>query len=311
VPNGVTIAVFNPMYDSWPALPADCATPATFTKGEEHLDVADAVVFHMPSLDLSRFGTLRKPAGQIWVAWSQESRARHPEMNDPRIHRRIDLEMTYERTSDVWHPYFASTIPENLLLPPTPKTADAPAVWLQSSRNDTSGRKAYFAELARRIKIDSFGDVGRNREERIPRGWTNQFELYRQYKFTLAFENSFARDYVTEKFWLPLRAGSVPVYRGTEDIAALAPTPDCYIDARDFASATELGAHLDHLDRNDDEYAALHAWRSRDVSPSFKALLAQLDGSPFCRLAALVSARRSQSPRASGRTRPRFGTRRR
>jgi alpha-1,3-fucosyltransferase 10 len=135
--------------------------------------------------------------------------------------------------------------------------------------------------------------------------------LYQQYKFTLAFENSFAPDYVTEKFWLPLMAGSVPVYRGTEAVTELAPAPGCYIDARDFASATELGAYLDDLDRDDAAYARFHEWRADDVSDAFKELTARLEEPLLCRLANAISVRRSRPPPASGRRHRRPGTGRR
>ena len=70
-----------------------------------------------------------------------------------------------------------------------------------------------------------------------------------RYKFTLAFENTVTPDYVTEKLYEPLIAGSVPVYRGAPNVADFAPAPRCFIDAADFAGPAELAAYLDHLDR--------------------------------------------------------------
>jgi hypothetical protein len=310
VTDAVTIAFFNPFFKTWPAAPTACATPAVFTHEPDALATADAVVFHLPTLDRPSFNALAKPRDQLWVGWSMETMVMRPAMKRRRTRRRMDLTMTHERTSDVWHPYFEPDIVHELLRPPSPKTRSAPVVWMQSNVNDRSGRKPYASDLARCVWIDSFGAVARNREERIPRGREHQIALYRQYKFTLAFENSIAPDYVTEKFWFPLVAGSVPVYRGTEDIAALAPAPGCYIDTRDFSSAMELGAYLDHLDRHDDEYARFHEWRSQDVSASFKALLPRLQEPPLCRLAALVAARRLRPPHASAGRRRRSGRRR-
>ena len=55
------------------------------------------------------------------------------------------------------------------------------------------------------------------------------------YKFTLAFENAVAEDYVTEKLYHPLVAGSVPVYLGAPNVGQLVPASDCYIDVNDFS----------------------------------------------------------------------------
>jgi hypothetical protein len=96
---------------------------------------------------------------------------------------------------------------------------------------------------------------------------------------------------VTEKLYEPLTAGSVPVYRGTGDVAELAPAPGCYIDAQDFTSARDLGAYLNHLDGHDDEYLAFHTWRAQPFSPSFEQHLARLREHPFCRLAEVVANR--------------------
>ena len=42
--------------------------------------------------------------------------------------------------------------------------------------------------------------------------------LARQYLFTIAIENSLEYDYVTEKLWQPLAAGSVPIYLGAPNV---------------------------------------------------------------------------------------------
>ena len=69
-------------------------------------------------------------------------------------------------------------------------------------------------------------------------------ELYRQYKFVIAFENSRANDYVTEKFYDPLLAGAVPIYLGAPNIETFAPGENCSVDIRNFSSPKELAAFL-------------------------------------------------------------------
>jgi alpha-1,3-fucosyltransferase 10 len=284
----ILILFHNRFFEDWPELPRDCAVDCRFVTDPDALEDADAVVFHLPTL--GPLDHIPKRPGQLWVAWSMESRMMCPTLDDPAFMSRFDLTMTYERSSDVWYPYFGPGTVPGLTRPPAPRTATVPVVYLQSNFGDRCGRLAYAGELMRRVRVDSFGPVLRNRPEVIAPGYLPRIELYRRYKFTLAFENSFAPDYVTEKLYEPLVAGSVPVYRGTGDVADLAPAPNCWVDASNFGSATKLGAYLDHLDSNDDEYLAYHAWRSQPFSAAFTRHLDFLRELPLCRLAAAVAA---------------------
>ena len=99
--------------------------------------------------------------------------------------------------------------------------------------------------------------------------------LMRRYLFVFAFENSIQPDYVTEKFYIPLMAGAVPVYLGAPNIVAFAPDPESYIDVNQFASPEALAAHLLHLQAHPDAYARLHAWRDRPWAPHFRRIAAQ------------------------------------
>ena len=53
-----------------------------------------------------------------------------------------------------------------------------------------------------------------------------QQDTLSRYKFSLAFENSCEPEYVTEKFWQSLVAGTVPVVVGAPNILNFAPTND-------------------------------------------------------------------------------------
>ncbi len=44
------------------------------------------------------------------------------------------------------------------------------------------------------------------------------FRLLAKYKFAFAIENAVCDDYVTEKFWRPLRLGVVPIAFGSSKI---------------------------------------------------------------------------------------------
>ncbi|CAI7904820.1 unnamed protein product [Closterium sp. NIES-53] len=80
------------------------------------------------------------------------------------------------------------------------------------------------------------------------------------YKFDLAIENTRAPNYVTEKFYSALEAGTVPVYFGAPDIASFAP-PESFIDGRQFASHQALVDHINRLHSDPVSYMQYHAWR--------------------------------------------------
>jgi hypothetical protein len=57
---------------------------------------------------------------------------------------------------------------------------------------------------------------------------------YARSRLALALENSRGEGYMTEKLWLPLLAGAVPVYHGAPDVAEWLPAPEAAIDLAAF-----------------------------------------------------------------------------
>ncbi|MEM1180519.1 MAG: glycosyltransferase family 10 [Acidobacteriota bacterium] len=290
-PNPPTVTFFNSFFKKWPSGDGLEEAHMEVTFGHRHAESADAVVFHLPTLQRGFIPQHPKPAGQLWVAWCLESRETCPALGDPETRRRFDLFMTHESSADVWAPYFGPWCADDLLRPPAPKREAVAAVHLQSNPYDACGRNRYVFDLMRRMRIDSCGKVLTSRRREVAPGWKGRTELMARYKFTLAMENSISEDYVTDKFFDPLRVGSVPVYRGSADVKSLAPHPDCYIDAADFASPAELADYLRWLDRNDDAYARFHGWREQGFSPRFQSHLDRLQRPTFIRLAEAIAER--------------------
>ncbi|ORX50250.1 hypothetical protein BCR32DRAFT_211255 [Anaeromyces robustus] len=128
----------------------------------------------------------------------------------------------------------------------------------------TNERLEFLEELMEYVKIDSYGMCANNKEvypeDYKESSWDTKLSTIHKYKFTIAFENSNDRDYVTEKFFQPLEAGSVPIFYGTSNIADFAP-PHSYINARDFKDAKELAEYLKFLNENDKEYESYLEWK--------------------------------------------------
>ncbi|HQS39488.1 MULTISPECIES: glycosyltransferase family 10 [unclassified Polaromonas] len=66
----------------------------------------------------------------------------------------------------------------------------------------------------------------------------SKYEVLSQYKFSLCFENMAMKGYVTEKIFDCLYSGTIPLYLGAPDIAALVPS-NTYVDCRAFKSWSE------------------------------------------------------------------------
>jgi hypothetical protein len=59
-------------------------------------------------------------------------------------------------------------------------------------------------------------------------------ELIKSAMFTLAFENSAEPDYLTEKYFLPLKLGSVPIVYSARNTWEYEPGPNSVIDAAQY-----------------------------------------------------------------------------
>ena len=125
----------------------------------------------------------------------------------------------------------------------------------------TYHRDLVVQELMKHIKIESRGRCWNNAPRFAGNYGMTLSEKYQPYKFVLVMENSVERDWVTEKFFLPFLANSVPVYFGAPNIEQYQPGPHSFINMRDFASPAALAKHLKYLATHESEYQKYFAWR--------------------------------------------------
>lgn len=187
----------------------------------------------------------------------------------------FDYTIDYRLDSDVPIPYtydFFNFSKPALPIKEKGKNGRGLAAVFISNCGATNKRLEFLNELMEHTKIDSFGMCSHNKdpyeEDADQSSWNTKMNTIRKYKFTLAFENSNDRDYVTEKFFQPLEAGSVPVFYGTSNIADFAP-PHSYINAMDFGNAKELAEYLEYLDKNDKEYEGYLEWKKKAATGDF------------------------------------------
>ena len=111
------------------------------------------------------------------------------------------------------------------------------------------------------IDVDTYGKCGKNctnskRSNALIHNKCLPDDEMNQYHFYLAFENSFCKDYISEKFFKMYEAGTnvVPVVRGGADYDSYF-EPGSFVNAAHFKTAKELALHLKYLTENVDEYA--------------------------------------------------------
>jgi alpha-1,3-fucosyltransferase 10 len=285
-----------------------CEMPGRWTLDKRLASKAAAVVFHLP--DFREIGDACKYPGQYWVAWSMECGQNYKRVTDPTFLQHFDITMTHESRSDVWTPYLppASWWKGVLTKPIMPKTQEAPVALFQSAGTNSSRRVDLATELARHIKIDSYGRYLNNRSVEGPDlGPQTKIETIARHKFCFAMENAIEADYVTEKIYDAFLAGTVPIYLGAPNVDEFVP-PNSYIDASAFTSARELAAYLQHLIETPQEYEAYFAWRSKPLPDNLVKRMRMLETSARCRLMGLVHRRlEEQSYQPSGRRTLPFG----
>jgi len=80
----------------------------------------------------------------------------------------------------------------------------------------------------------------------------DKIEVMRKYKFSLCFENMENIDgYITEKIFDSLKAGTIPVYLGAQNIQKYIPK-GAFVDFRNFSGFEELTNYL--IDMKEEEY---------------------------------------------------------
>ena len=143
----------------------------------------------------------------------------------------------------------------------------------------------------RYIAIDSYGRFLRNR--RLPAadaGQHTMLQIIADYHFCLAFENSIAPDYVTEKIYDCLLAGVVPIYLGAPNIADFVPAGS-YISANAYGGPRGLASYLNHLAESPGEYANYFAWRNNALPSEMMSMMEAASMPELIRLLELLRKR--------------------
>ncbi|CAE8690951.1 unnamed protein product [Polarella glacialis] len=117
------------------------------------------------------------------------------------------------------------------------------AMFLARNCVSLNGRESLVKLLMEHIRVDSLSSCLHNADPPNGSSLDNKTAMARHYLFLLAFENENSEDYVTEKVWDALFAGTLPVYFGASNIDGFLPA-NSIVNAAHFANWTLLGEHL-------------------------------------------------------------------
>eukprot|EP00731_Ephydatia_muelleri_P018800 Em0011g840a len=269
-PTELPIVVWWTPFTAYKRIVRDCgAGKCIFTHSRTELNnpQTQAFMFYGTALHLWNDLPLPRSPRHLWALLHEES----PKNNWVLAHedgiRLFNLTATCSRYSDFpLVTQYLETL-EKLTRPASVPTSQKSkgdmglVIYLHSDCDPPSDRDTYVQELMKYVKVDSYGRCLHNKD--LPDHLRNQmtfsseeiYKLQAKYKFSISFENAICEDYITEKFWRPLVAGSVPIVRGSPTILDWAPDVEHSVIVADhFSSPKDLAEYLLYLDQNDEEY---------------------------------------------------------
>lgn len=224
---------------------------------------ADVVVFHNRELQvgLHKLPTnISRPSSQKWAWMSLEA----PSHNG-NLHKYADIfnmTITYRRDADVSIPYgmLLRREAEEHVNEDNSVNKSSLVCWVISNYKSHHKRSQVYNNLSASVPVVVYGRWTKNRlpsSELLP-------TISRCY-FYLAFENSLAKDYITEKLWRnAYEGGALPIVLGPPlgNYKAVAP-PHSFIHVDEFASLNEMGKYLQQLAEDKKRYNEYFTWKKQ------------------------------------------------
>eukprot|EP00899_Mesostigma_viride_P008957 jgi/Mesvir1/18062/Mv09373-RA.1 len=217
-----------------------------------------------------------KPLGVFNIAFSLESAAYYPALDDFRFMRLFDIEQSYRVTSHTVEP-FVSNHPaldwfrlgdaktkEGVFSRPMPLSEKVNAVVFEN-RNcyARSGREALVRRMMEAgVTVHAIGSCLHNHEKPADLG-DDKIGAFHRYRFCVAMENSNMPDYVTEKLFDALRAGCLPLYMGAPNVDMFMPynSSRMFLNRASFPSDDAFIDEIKRLSKDDDAYNEYFKWK--------------------------------------------------
>ena len=213
----------------------------------------DAILFQINKLKYLGHPPLKRD-GQVFVAVEREatSQSKIPLENFEYV---FNWTMTFRQDSDIFYPY--GRIMHRTGTPPSKNYSEIynrkkkGIIWFVSHCRTRSKREVYAKELNEYIDLNIVGHCG---ADICPRHSNQCLSRYEQeYFFRFNFENTFHRDYVTEKLFENFSKDMIQIVGGSAEYDNIVPA-NTVIDVKDFDSPKALATYLKILMSSEERY---------------------------------------------------------
>lgn len=111
-------------------------------------------------------------------------------------------------------------------------------------------RELMFKSLVNRFtsdRVHSLGKCSNNRKINDSGSWENAYDIYKDYTFVIAMENTNKLGYITEKIMNAFIGGAIPIYYGSEGKITDFFNENAFININDFNSFKDVVNYIDNL----------------------------------------------------------------
>ena len=116
-------------------------------------------------------------------------------------------------------------------------------------------RNKFYKMLSEYKQVDSGGGVMNNTdelkgmEEKLNNTRLAKIDFMKNYKFSITFENTSGKGYLTEKIWHAFRAGSILIYWGCPNVNDFF-NPDSFINCHEYTSFPDVIDKIKEIDND-------------------------------------------------------------
>ncbi|XP_060607477.1 alpha-(1,3)-fucosyltransferase fut-5-like [Ruditapes philippinarum] len=231
------------------------------TEYQNHTRQSDALVFNSKEELPSNISSVFKyrSSDQVWVFFQMEPPSRISTFwfRDEMFRNSFNWSWSYRLNADIFRPI--RTLQRrignsNLDYKAIYRRKTKMAAWVVSHCNTQSLREEYVSSLIKAgIDVDIFGGCSHDRKRENASYIMKT--ISQEYKFYLAFENSFCEDYITEKFFTYYGLDVILIVRGGFKYANFF-DKSTFIDTSDFESVKELAGFLMNVSSREEVYTS-------------------------------------------------------